>query len=379
MGFVVGELKGRGSEAHLQERVVLARMKPRMPAQPFSWKRVCTYLGRLGQVGPAEIRASSPPAFRTCKSAIGSIAAATDVRRAVTSWLVGWAAAAAASSPALTQPLVVGGKDFTEQRIVVEITAQYLRNKGFTVATRTGFATSGLRTEQELGHVDLCWEYTGTSLISFNKVTEKLEPEEAYRRVKELDLKKGLVWLSSSKVNNTYALAMRKADASAKGIVSISDLAARVRRGEKFRLASNLEFYLRADGLMPLQRTYGFEFGRENVVRMETGAIYDLLRNSLAFDVGVVFSTDGRVPAFGLSLLQDDRNFFPSYILAPVVRANTLESHPELATHLEAISSKLDGETMAALNGMVDLEKKTVEDVAASFLRESSLLSPPTK
>jgi osmoprotectant transport system substrate-binding protein len=205
-------------------------------------------------------------------------------------------------------------------------------------------------------------------------VAERLESHDAYARVKELDAKKGLIWLSPSKVNNTYALAMRQADAAARGIASISDLAAKVRRGERFRLASNLEFYLRSDGLTPLQQTYGFDFGPGNVVRMETGAIYGALRDSADLDVALVFSTDGRVAAFGFHLLRDDRGFFPGYILAPVVRRGMLERHPEIATHLSALSAKLDNAAIARLNAKVDLQKMTVEEAASMFLKESGLL-----
>src|SRR5215203_5629727 len=184
----------------------------------------------------------------------------------------------AALSPAFAQDLVVGGKGFTEQRLMAEMTSQLLRAKGFRVNVRTGFATSGLRREQEAGLVDVYWEYTGTSLITFNQVTEKLAPDVAYEKVKELDGRKGLVWLSPSKVDNTYALAMRQADATAKGITSVSDLAARARRGERFRLVCNTEFYIRPDGLMPLLRTYGFDFA--SVTRMDRDQIYDVLRTS---------------------------------------------------------------------------------------------------
>src|SRR5215213_11383828 len=235
-----------------------------------------------------------------------------------------------AYSPAIAQSIVVGGKGFTEQLLMAEMTSQLLRAKGFEVTSRVGFATTGIRREQEIGLVDIYWEYTGTALTAFNMVADRLEPHEAYVRVKELDARKGLIWLSPSQVNNTYALAMRQADASARGIASISDLAAKVRHGERFRLASNLEFYLRSDGLTPLQRIYGFEFGPENVVRMETSAIYSALREFADIDVGLVFSTDGRVAAFDFLVLRDDRRFFPAYILAPVVREKTLEQHPEI-------------------------------------------------
>jgi osmoprotectant transport system substrate-binding protein len=145
-------------------------------------------------------------------------------------------------SPAAAQSIVIGAKEFTEQLLVAEMTAQLLRASGLSPHKGTGFATTGVRTLQERGIVDLYWEYTGTSLTTFNHVSEKLSPDEAYARVKTLDAERGLVWLAPSKVDNSYALAMRRAHAATKGISSISDLARRVQAGDVVRLASTVEF-----------------------------------------------------------------------------------------------------------------------------------------
>src|SRR4029079_14061898 len=100
--------------------------------------------------------------------------------------------AAQAPIAALAQTLVVGSKYYTEQLLMAEMTSQLLTAKGLSVETRPGFDTTSLRKAQERGVVDLYWEYTGTSLREFNKVTEKLSPPETYARVKQLDLQKGL-------------------------------------------------------------------------------------------------------------------------------------------------------------------------------------------
>ena len=233
------------------------------------------------------------------------------------------------------------------------------------------------RTLQERGIVDLYWEYTGTSLTTFNFVTEKLSADETYARVKALDAERGLVWLAPSKVDNTYALAMRRTDAVIRGIRSISDLARRVRDGGVFRLASTAEFVTRRDGLKPLENAYGFQFGYGNVVVMDTTAIYAVLRRASEFDVAVVFATDGRISAFDLTVLRDDLKFFPSYVLAPVVRATTLDRVPQIQAPLEKLAAQLDNESMAALNAAVDLHGRRVEEVASDFLRSRGLLSGP--
>lgn len=274
---------------------------------------------------------------------------------------------------AQAQTIVVGGKNFTEQQIMSEMTTQLLKAKGFTVDKRAGLGTAPLRQAQEAGQIDLYWEYTGTSLITFNKFTEKLDAAATYAKVKELDAAKGLVWLNPSKANNTYALAMRKADASAKGIKSLSDLAGKVKGGQAVKFGCNAEFYARPDGLGPLQTTYGFEFGRESTVRMDTGLVYQALRDSQV-DVGLVFATDGRVPAFDFVILTDDKGYFPTYAMTPVVRKETLDKNPKLAELLNGLSAKLDDATMARLNATVDVDKKTIEEVAAGFLKAQSLI-----
>lgn len=279
----------------------------------------------------------------------------------------------AAPLTAEAQTVVVGGKNFTEQQIMAEMTAQLLKAKGFNVDKRAGLGTAPLRQAQEAGQVDVYWEYTGTSLITFNKVTEKLDAAATYAKVKELDAAKGLVWLNPSKANNTYAFAMRKADAEKKGVKTLSDLAAKVKGGEALKFGCNAEFYARPDGLNPLQKAYGFEFGRENVVRMDTGLVYQALRDAQV-DVGLVFATDGRVPAFDFVILKDDKGYFPNYAMTPVIRKETLDKNPALGEALNSLSAKLDDDTMAGLNASVDVEKKSIEEVASGFLKKAALI-----
>jgi len=276
------------------------------------------------------------------------------------------------ASCALAQNIVVGGKNFTEQQIMSQMTAQLLQAKGFKVDVKAGMGSAVLRQAQESVQIDVYWEYTGTSLITYNKINDRMSAADTYAKVKELDAAKGLVWLNPSKANNTYSLAMNQDDAKKQGIVSISDLAAKVKGGAKLTFASNAEFYARPDGLKPLEQAYGFEFPRESVKRMDTGLVYQALKEKQV-DVGLVFATDGRIPAFNFVVLKDDKGFFPNYALTPVVRKQVLDANPKLAEYLNALSAKLDDATMARLNASVDVDKKTVEDVAKTFLKEQGL------
>jgi len=279
----------------------------------------------------------------------------------------------ATAAGAQTKTIVVGGKNFTEQQLLAELTSQFLRANDLAVDTRAGMGSAVLRQAQEDGQVDVYWEYTGTSLITYNKINDRLTPEQTYEKVKELDAGKGLVWLNPSRANNTYGLAMNKAEAQKLGIATISDLAKAVKGGKKLTFASNAEFAERPDGLKPLQEAYGFEFGRANVKRMDSGLTYQALQQKQV-DVALVFATDGRIPAFDFLVLKDDKGYFPSYALTPVVRKDTLAANPKLGDLLNKLSAKLDDETMAKLNASVDVEKKSIEEVAATFLRSQKLI-----
>ncbi|WP_064602745.1 glycine betaine ABC transporter substrate-binding protein [Photobacterium sp. J15] len=271
--------------------------------------------------------------------------------------------------------LVVGGKGFTEQLIMSSMTAQYLQAKGYEVDQRDGMGSTVLRTAQENGQIDLYWEYTGTGLITYNKVTDKLSPEETYKRVKSLDAKKGLIWLNPSKANNTYALAMRKDFAKEKGLETISDMMAWLKSedGEDALLASNIEFSARADGLKSLLAAYEFELPRRNLKKMNSGLVYQALSQEVV-DISMVFATDGRVKAFNFYVLKDDRQHFPNYALTPVVRQDSLDANPLLADQLNALAALMNDDVMASLNAQVDVDGISIERVAHDFLQQNNLL-----
>jgi osmoprotectant transport system substrate-binding protein len=275
---------------------------------------------------------------------------------------------------AIAQTIVVGGKAFTEQQIMTAMTVALLKAKGFTPDRKAGMGSAAVRSALENGQVDVYWEYTGTGLGVFNKITDKFgSAEEAYKKIKEVDAAKGLVWLNMSAVNNTYGFAMNRDDAQKRGIVTMSDLAKAINGGAKLTFASNAEFYARPDGLPGWQKAYGFEFERDNVKRMDTGLTYSALKDRQV-DTAVVFATDGRIPAFNFVVLKDDKNYGAPYNLTPVVRKEILDKNPKIGDALNALSAKLNDDNMAKLNASVDVDKKSIEDVAEGFLKTNGLI-----
>ncbi len=282
-------------------------------------------------------------------------------------------AIALAAPAAMAQEIVVGGKNFTEQLLLAEMTTQLLNANGFEADKSDGLGSTVLRQAQENGQVDVYWEYTGTSLVTYNEVTDKLDRDETIARVTELDAEKGLTWLACSEANNTYAIAVRGEDETTDGMTTLSDFAAVFNDGNPVDLASNAEFTRRPDGLPGVEEMYGFEMGRANVKSMDSGLTYQAL-NEDQVDAAVVFATDGRIAAFDFRVLEDDMGFFPAYSICPVIRTETLEANASVREPLEAMSAALDDETMQMLNSRVDVDKVAIEQVATDFLTEQGLL-----
>lgn len=288
--------------------------------------------------------------------------------------LLGAALLCAGFAQAAEKPLVrIGARVFTEQTVLAEITAQYLRANGFQVRVTGGLGSSLARQAHETGQLDLMWEYTGVSLVSYNHIEERMPSAEAtYNKVKALDAKKDLIWLTPSKFSNTYALALpRKVAEAYPQVTSISQLnqVLQDEQARKHLVALDTEFANRPDGLDGLQAMYGMQLGRANIRQMDAGLVYTALRNNQVF-AGLVYTTDGRLNAFDLKLLDDDKHYFPDYTAAPVVRKAVLDAHPQLADLLKPLAETLDDETMRQLNAKVDVEHQSPSSVAAAFLRE---------
>ncbi|ELY4677201.1 osmoprotectant ABC transporter substrate-binding protein OsmX [Cronobacter turicensis] len=276
-------------------------------------------------------------------------------------------------------PLVLTTKSFTEQHILSAMTVLYLQKKGFQVEPRTNIATVISRNAMINKQVDMTWEYTGTSLIIFNHINKRMTPEETYNTVKQLDAKLGLVWLKPASMNNTYAFAMQRKRAEEEHISTISQLAEKIEQVRKtdpdknWMLALDLEFYGRSDGMKPLQQAYNMPLDRPQIRQMDPGLVYNAIRDGFV-DAGLVYATDGRVKGFDLKVLEDDKGFFPSYAVTPVVRKDTLAANPGLKDALNTISGLMDNDTITTLNAKVDIDHQTPQQVARDFLRDKGLL-----
>ncbi len=273
--------------------------------------------------------------------------------------------------------ITIGGKNYTEQYILPELAKQLLEKNGFNVTLKTGVGTSIARKSLETGQVDFYFEYTGTGYTLFYKGKDTAvmtDPQKVYDWVKEKDAAKGLVWLDRANLNNTFTLMMKKDTADQAGIRTISDLGEAITKApKKFTIAVGSEFWERPDGIKKLMKLYGFRAPVSQIKKMDMGITYMALKKDQV-DVAMGYSTDGRIVAFGLVNMEDDKHFFPVYSPAPVIRKEVLETYPEIREILKPLMKKLTTEVMQTLNKAVDVEHKKVSTVAQTWLKANGLL-----
>ncbi|SFR68888.1 ABC transporter permease/substrate-binding protein [Anaeromicropila populeti] len=267
--------------------------------------------------------------------------------------------------------IVVGSKNFTEQLIVGNMISDVIEyNTDFHVKRKLNLGGSQVAfSALTSGELDVYVEYTGTGLVNILKEDAVSDSDQVYNIVqKEFHDKYQLKWLEPLGFNNTYALAVRQDTAEKYNLKTISDLA---NVSKQLIMGPTIEFPNRSDGLIGLKEVYNLEF--KKVAPVDGGLRYTAL-NSGESEVIDAFSTDGLLREFNLSVLEDDKKFFPPYYAAPLIREDTLEEYPELESVINKLAAALDDETMRELNYKVDSLKEAPAQVAEDFLKEKGLI-----
>jgi osmoprotectant transport system substrate-binding protein len=277
-------------------------------------------------------------------------------------------------------PVNVGSKGFTEQVILGKIMVYLLKDRGIPVKDRTSLGGTKVNREALVqGQIDVYMEYTGTAWFNFfNKKEAVRDSMGLYEKVKAMDAKNGLVWLTPAKFNNTYAIVMQAKKADELGIKTLSDWAAWIKKNPgKMTVATNAEFYSRADGFKGMMEFYGLTFGEDipdaNVKKMETPLCKKAVRDAQTL-CGMAFATDGEIKAYDQVVLVDDKGFFPIYNPAPVIRKAVLDQYPDIKYILGEIGPSLDTGTMTRLNYRVNVNGEKPASVAKSWLEGVGLI-----
>lgn len=277
--------------------------------------------------------------------------------------------------------IAVGSKDFTEQQVLGQITVQALEAAGATVNDQVGLAgTDAARQALLSGEIDTYWEYTGTGWINHLGETEPIPDEqEQYEVVRDRDLEENDIrWFAPAPFNNTYALAHRSEASeevpSMEGIENLSDLEQLISENpDDATLCVESEFNTRDDGLPGMEEAYGYEFPEDNVSLVDTAVVYTETDQGNC-NFGSVFTTDGRIVALDLTVLEDDQAFFPIYNPSMNVRGEIAEEYPDLEGIGADLAAALDNETMQELNASVDVDGESFDQVAEDWLTENNFI-----
>ncbi|MFJ6565869.1 glycine betaine ABC transporter substrate-binding protein [Streptomyces sp. NPDC091292] len=272
--------------------------------------------------------------------------------------------------------LTVTSKEFTEQLILGAVMGIAWEAAGAEVLDRTGIQGSiGAREAVKSGTADGMYEYTGTAWITYQGNSKPItDPQKQWEAVRDADLANGITWLPPAALNNTYALAMNRANAEKYGTKTLSDVAAlSVSDPNAVTLCVESEFASRDDGLIGMQKAYGMKIPNSHITKMDTGIIYTQAAKGTC-TYGEVFTTDGRIKAMDLTVMEDDKHFFPNYNVAPEINTKALENHPAIREVLDPITRKLDNTVAQTLNAKVDVEGQDAHEVALDWLVQEGFI-----
>lgn len=269
-----------------------------------------------------------------------------------------------------TGTVVIGSKQFSEQYVLGYMIADLLKAKTkLTVDdSKVGMgATELLTPAMEKGQIDLYPEYTGTALTVVLKQPVVYDSKQAYDQVKTGYEKLGLTWLPPLGFNNTFAFAVRTETAKKLNLKTLSDLA----QHPELVFMGDETTFTRPDQYPGLQKVYGFHNTNKKV--MDVNLKYQALMQG-SVDIVPGFSTDGSLKQYPVTVMQDDKNFFPPYDAAIVIRQDTLKKYPQIEDALKPLFGAITNDEMINMNYQVDVEHKDAREVADNFLKSKGLL-----
>lgn len=261
-------------------------------------------------------------------------------------------------------------KPLTEQFILASMMKTLIeQDTDLTVKLTEGVGggTMNIQPAMVKGEFDFYPEYTGTGWNNVLKM-EGLYSEALFDQLVAGYKELGMSWVGMMGFNNTYGIAVRTEIADQYNLKTLSDLAA---VAPQLVFGANYDFFERLDGFDALCQAYGLQF--KDTVDMEMGLKYDAIRQK-EIDVVNAFTTDGQLSASNVTVLADDKGFYPSYMCGFVVRDEVLAAHPELLDVFKKVENILTDEKMARMNYQVEVEGQDPAVVATNFLKEAGLV-----
>ncbi len=272
--------------------------------------------------------------------------------------------------------LTVGSKDFTENILLGEMMAQALEAKGADVTNQINLGGTSVNRDALLsGNIDVYPEYNGTGwTVHLGQEDPSQDPEELFNVTSEKDLTDNdIKWVGRSPFNDTYGFAANGDLAEQEGGFDFQGMADYLKANPDTTVCMETEFPDRPDGLVLFEKATGYEVPRSQIKILDTGLIYTQTDKG-ACDFGEVFTTDGRIQALNLELVEDPGVMIlynVSYTFRNEVYQENADVYDALA---DDILADLDEETMAELNAQVDVEGMQADKVAEDYLKEAGVL-----
>jgi osmoprotectant transport system substrate-binding protein len=277
----------------------------------------------------------------------------------------------AACSPPRPNHPVIGAKNFTEQVVLGELLAQEIEAKSHLKVERRFYLAGSYICQQALvsGRIDAYVEYTGTALTAILKQPLDRNPQTVLDTVRRLYASRYSVTVGPPLgFENTFAMVIRGDDARR---LRLSTLSQASQYTPQWRLGVGYEFEQRPDGLSGLSKSYGLRFAGPPRV-MDLGLLYRAL-NAHQVDMIAANSTDGPIDAFGLTVLEDDKHYFPPYQAVPLVRDDALRRWPQIQAALNALAGRITADDMRTMNEAVDGQHRDPADVVREFRMKKGL------
>ncbi len=273
-------------------------------------------------------------------------------------------------------PIIVSGKQDIEAQVLSKLYSLLLTKAGFTVTEKLALGDSPVVFNAlKSNAIDLYPEFTVTGL-NVLKLKSAHDPQKDYQRVKDgFEKQFKITWLDASPLNDTYALCTSKADSQKYGITSLADLT---------KKASQLNLAATSDGIPyidDLQSTYGFGSNSfKSVTRVDYTLGFPAVKNNQA-QVNVCYTTDGGVQQQDFVFLKDDKNGFPAFNPAPIVRDEVLSKYPGIRDALNPLAPYLTTQDSIQWRAQVAAKKngglsatEAVKEVAQGYLKSKHLL-----
>ena len=277
----------------------------------------------------------------------------------------------AGCSPPRPNHPVIGAKNFTEQVVLGELLAQEIEARSSVEVERRFYLAGSYICNQALkaGRIDAYVEYTGTALTAILKQPVERDPQQVLATVRNLYQSKYQITVGPPLgFENTFAMVIRGEDAQRLHLTTLSEAA---KYTPQWRLGVGYEFEQRPDGLPGLESAYGLMFAGDPRT-MDLGLLYRALE-AHQVDMIAANSTDGQIQTLGLTVLEDDKHYFPPYQAVPLVRDQALQQWPMIGDAMQSLAGKITAREMRAMNEAVDGEHRDPADVVRDFRRTKGL------